>query len=73
MQEITKNIGWEFSDKKVTPWGGMRVFKEFLDRTGIREQLRIAGLPEPMSNCGYDPVMMMESFWDILFTKIRKG
>ena len=63
MQEITKNIGWEFSDKKVTPWGGMRVFKEFLDQTGIREQLRAAGLPQPMSNCGYDPVMMMESFW----------
>jgi DNA-directed RNA polymerase subunit N (RpoN/RPB10) len=63
MHEITGNIEWEFSDKKVTPWGGMRVFKEFLDRSGIREQLRVAGLPEPMSNCGYDPVMLMESFW----------
>ena len=62
MQEITRNIEWEFTDKKVTPWGGMRMFKQFLDQSGIREQLRAAGLPQPMSNCGYDPVMMMESF-----------
>lgn len=60
---MTQNIGWEFTDKKVTPWGGMRMFKEFLDRSGIREQLRIAGLPEPKSNYGYDPVTMIESFW----------
>ena len=63
MQEIIKNLEWEFTEKKVTPWGGMRMFKQFLDRSGIREQLRVAGLPEPMSNCGYDPVMVMESFW----------
>lgn len=63
MQEMTQNIGWEFTDKKVTPWGGMRMFKQFLDRSGIREQLRVAGLPKPMSNCGYDPVTMIESFW----------
>ena len=63
MQEMMKNLEWEFTEKKVTPWGGMRMFKQFLDRSGIREQLRVAGLPEPMSNCGYDPVMVMESFW----------
>ena len=63
MREISKNIEWEFTDKTVTPWGGMRMFKEFLDKTGIREVLREAGLPEPGSNCGYDPVLMVESFW----------
>ena len=26
MQAITKNISWEFTDKKVTAWGGMRMF-----------------------------------------------
>ena len=62
MQEISKNIGWEFTDRTVTPWGGMRMFKEFLDKTGIREELKAVGLPSPGSNCGYDPVLMVESF-----------
>ena len=63
MQELAKNIAWEFTDRKVTAWGGMRVFKEFLDRTGIREVLGEAGMPYPASNRGYDPVQIVESFW----------
>ena len=63
MQKISRNIGWEFTDRVVTPWGGMRMFKEFLDKTGIRQELGTAGLPSPGSNCGYDPVLMVESFW----------
>ena len=27
MQELTRNIPWEFTDKLVTPWGGMRLMK----------------------------------------------
>ena len=63
MQAIAENIPWEFTDRTVTAWGGMRMFKSFLDKTGIREELRRAGLPTPGSNCGYDPVVMVESFW----------
>ena len=63
MRSLTENIPWEFTDKIVTAWGGMRMFKEFLDKTGIREELRRSGLPEPQSNRGYDPVVMIESFW----------
>ena len=63
MQAITKNIEWQFSDKEVTAWGGMRMFKEFYDRTGIREELKRMALPEPGSNAGFDPVVVMESFW----------
>lgn len=37
MQELTRNIPWEFTDKLVTPWGGMLMMKEFLDRIKIRE------------------------------------
>ena len=39
MQAITKNIEWEFTDRKVTAWGGMRLFKEFLDHIEIRKIL----------------------------------
>jgi hypothetical protein len=63
MREMSVNISWEFTEKKVTSWGGMRMFKEFLDRTGIREKLASIGLPAPGSNRGYNPVDIMESFW----------
>jgi len=63
MQAITKNISWEFTDRKVTAWGGMRMFKEFLDRTEIRKALEESNLPWPASNCGYNPVQVVESFW----------
>lgn len=63
MQALTRNISWEFTDKEVTAWGGMRMFKEFYDRTGIREEMRRIALPIPGSNAGFDPVVVMESFW----------
>lgn len=57
------NIPWEFTDKKVTAWGGMRMFKEFLDKTGIYQALQNVGLPDPKSNRGYNPVQVIEGFW----------
>jgi hypothetical protein len=63
VQPIQTNIAWEFTDKKVTPWGGLRPFKEFLDRTNIRKVLEESALPLPGSNRGYNPVDIIESFW----------
>ena len=63
MQAITKNISWEFTDRKVTAWGGTRMFKEFLDRTEIRKVLEESCLLRPASNCGYSPIQIVESFW----------
>jgi len=56
MQADIVNIPWEFTDKKVTAWGGMRMFKEFLDKTGIYQALQNVGLPDPKSNRGYNPI-----------------
>ena len=47
------NLPIEYSDKPVTPFGGMRVMKEFLDKTQIREFLSTLNLPQPASNRGY--------------------
>ncbi len=59
-----RNIAWEFTDREVTPWGGMRLFKEFYDQTGMREQLASVSLPAASgSNAGFNPVVVMESFW----------
>lgn len=59
----TDGLPWVFSDKPVTAWGGLRLMKEMLDRMKMRDVLVRSGVPQPGSNRGYDPVVMMESFW----------
>lgn len=58
-----QNIRYEFVEKPVTAWGGMRMMKELLDRTGIREYMKNLPLPKPGSNRGYSPNQIVESFW----------
>ena len=60
---MENNIAYEYSDRRVTPWGGLRWMKELLDKTGIREELGRLPLPVPGSNRGFSPVQLMESFW----------
>lgn len=55
-------LPFEFTDKPVTPWGGLRLVQEMLLRMRFREALEASGLPQPGSNRGYDPVAMMEAF-----------
>ncbi len=57
------NLPIEFSDKKVTPFGGMTLMKRFVDSFGIRDKLRDLPLPRGQSNRAYDPVQIVESFW----------
>jgi len=57
------NLPIEYSDKAVTPFGGMSLLKRFLDQTQIREYLNTANLPAPGSNRGYNPTDIVTSFW----------
>jgi hypothetical protein len=57
-----QGLPFQFTDKPVTPWGGLRLVQEMLFRMNFREALASSGLPEPRSNRGYDPVAMMEAF-----------
>ena len=41
------NLPIEFSDKAVTPFGGLSLMKRFLDKVGIREYLKSIALPHP--------------------------
>ena len=59
----SKNIEWEYSSKAVSPWGGMRMMKELIDKTKIMEKLNELSLPRPQSNRGYDPIDVIESFF----------
>lgn len=58
-----QNIRYEFVEKAVTAWGGMRMIKELIDRTGIKEFMKGQPLPKPGSNRGYSPIQIVESFW----------
>ena len=62
------NLPIEYSDKQVTPFGGMSLMKRFVDQTGIRIFLKSLNLPSPGSNRGYDPVQIVESFWLSIWT-----
>src|SRR4051794_6273283 len=53
----------EYTDKMVTPWGGMKEMKMLIDKTGIRGKLSQLGLPESKSNNHIDPISIIESFW----------
>jgi len=58
----------EYSDKKVTPFGGMKLLKDFMDRTDIVKDLKSVDLPYPQSNAGYNPIDIIQGFWLSIFT-----
>lgn len=58
----------EYSDKKVTPFGGMKLLKDFMDQTNVLQDLRSINLPYPGSNAGYDPIDIIQGFWLSIFT-----
>jgi hypothetical protein len=51
-----------FTDKEITPWGGMALMKKILDRCSIDAVLSEVGLPEPGSNRGYKAAHIIKSF-----------
>ena len=59
---------WTFTDKQFTPWGGFRVFEELLRRIGWEQALVAAPLPQPGSNRGIDPVLMVKGFVVTIWT-----
>jgi len=52
-----------YTDQEITPWGGMLLLRQMLDKIGFKEL--IAGnedLPKPGSNRGYDSATIIEAF-----------
>ena len=58
----------QYSDKKVTPFGGMKLLKDFIDTTNIIKDLKSVNLPQPKSNAGIDPIDIIQGFWLAIFT-----
>ena len=42
-----------FSEREVTAWGGLALFKKMLDSMRFSDAVTAWGLPEPGSNRGY--------------------
>lgn len=60
---MTMELEYCFTNKEVTPYGGMVFLKQFMDKIGIREQINNCdSLPQPESNRGYDVSVILESF-----------
>jgi hypothetical protein len=58
------DLFFEYSNRQVTPFGGMLLIKRFLDRTGINSFLSSRPeLPQPGSNVGYEALHIIQAFW----------
>ena len=55
-------IPYEYSDRKISPWGGMRLIKELYDRVGMFDKLRSLPLQTPGSAIGVEHYEIIESF-----------
>ena len=55
-------LPYEYTDRKISPWGGMRLIKEFYDRIGLYDKLRALPFQEPGSCIGVDHHEIIESF-----------
>lgn len=52
-----------YTNKEITPWGGLALVKQMLVKTGFREMVEAnPDLPRPGSNRGYDAATIIESF-----------
>jgi hypothetical protein len=55
-------LSYEFTDKKISPWGGIRIVQELYEKCGLKEIIESAPLKEPGSNRGYSPIDVIEGF-----------
>ena len=52
----------EFTDKEITPWGGISILQKMMDKMSFSTVLKNTSLPVQGSNRGYDPVQLIVQF-----------
>jgi hypothetical protein len=55
-------LEYKYSNKRISPWGGMRLLHEFYIRCGLRDKIAALNLPKPGSNRGYEALDLIEGF-----------
>jgi hypothetical protein len=53
----------DFTDKEITPWGGISLMQQFLRKLNMEEVFHSLPLPEQGSNRGYSPHQILLHFW----------
>jgi hypothetical protein len=56
------NLPHEFTDRKVSPWGGIKFFQQTFESSGTRDFLKQLPLPVTGSNRGYPAIDLIEGF-----------
>lgn len=52
-----------YTNQEITPWGGMVFLRQMLGKINFKEQVKnCTDLPQPGSNRGYSPLLIIESF-----------
>ncbi len=59
---MARELELSFSDKEITPWGGMALMNRMLGKMDLRGALKRAALPMQGSNRGYAPEQLIEQF-----------
>ena len=59
---MMKPLKIEFTDKQITPWGGMSLFREMLKKIDFSRMVAGLELPEQGSNRGYSPEQLVTGF-----------
>ncbi len=55
-------LAHEFTSRRISPWGGMKLFQQTYEHSGIREALLAANLPENTSNNSHKAIDLVEGF-----------
>lgn len=53
-------LAHEFTSRRVSPWGGMKFFQQTYERSGVREALLAASLPQGTSNNAHKAIDLVE-------------
>lgn len=65
-------LAHEFTQRKISPWGGIKYFHKTYVTSGTKSFLSTLDLPQPGSNRGYDPVEMVEGFMTSVILGARR-
>ena len=53
----------EFTNRTISPWGGIKFLQQVMERSGIRDFIKsMPDLPQPGSNRGYETIDLIEGF-----------
>ncbi len=65
-------LAHEFTNRKISPWGGLKFFQQTYVRSGVSEKLDELDLPQPGSNRGYSAKDLIEGFMTSVIVGARR-